>query len=276
MNSLSRLAIAIFVAILLTVPLVSATREDATEHTAIVDGGDTKINSLWTENGKDVIVWIDSIDGLEGNSSHPIDVYIATSDQWWDHMCAGDDSMFSDPFNPVFYKESLSPSDTPFSFTYSVTSDDSFYLIIDNCDNQRTTDYNADESSVSVTYAIDDESDEFADDLGDAAAGLGIVMIGGIALCCGLPFLIIVVLLVRKNKTQVVVQAQPQGIAPQGFPAQQNVAYAPPTQVTPPLQQNPPAHMQGVSDANGYEWLDYQGNKYWRQQNSKSDWTLHQ
>ena len=48
----------------------------------------------------------------------------------------------------------------PFHFTYQVESDDSLYVLIDNCDNQKDTDYNAIQTTVKVTIAIDDETDE--------------------------------------------------------------------------------------------------------------------
>jgi hypothetical protein len=257
--------------------VASADRSDASESTIILDSEGYEGEYLWTENGKDVQVWIESMEGVNGSSNHPIDVYIATSDEYFDHFCGGEGNMFADEFTPVYSKESLMPSELPFTFTYTITSDDTYYLILDNCDNQLTTDYKDDESSLTLTFAVDDESDELADAIGDAAAGLGIVMIGGIAICCGGPFLIIVLLLVRKNKTQVV--HVPQNTQPMNMQPQQQFAQAP-QQISPPQMPSPPSgppmDMKGIVDENGYEWIDFQGAKYWRQQNANTGWTIYQ
>ena len=257
--------------------VASADRSDANESTVILDSEGYEGEYLLTENGKDVQVWIESMEGVNGSSTHPIDVYIATSDEYFDHFCGGEGNMFAEEFTPVYSKESLMPSELPFTFTYTITSDDTYYLILDNCDNQLTTDYKDDESSVTLTFAVDDESDELADAIGDAAAGLGIVMIGGIAICCGGPFLIIVLLLVRKNKTQIV--HVPQNTQPMNMQPQQQFAQAPqqislPQMPSPPS--GPPMDMKGIVDENGYEWIDFQGAKYWRQQNANTGWTIYQ
>ena len=212
-RSLMGISAAFLVLVLLSLP-VSADRSVATEHTAIIDKNDYTMGMLSTENGKDVTVWIEEIEGMDGNSSHPVDVYIATSDQKWDHMCDGEGNMFAEEFNPVYYKEPVSPEDLPFTFSYTVSSDDYYYIIIDNCDNQREGDYANDLSSIRITYAIDDQTDENLEAAGDFLAGLGIVTLGAIAFCCGLP-VVLLVLLLRRNKTQVIVQApmgQPQAM----------------------------------------------------------------
>ena len=272
-----RLLVFTLVAMTLFTSVASADRSDASESTVILDSEGSDIEILMTENGKDVQVWIDSLSGMDGNSSHPIDIYIATSDEYWDHFCGGEDNMFADEFNPVYSKESLAPSELPFSFTYTIASDDTYYLILDNCDNQITTDYKDDQSQLTVVYAVDDESDEFADAVGDVAAGLGIVMIGGIAICCGGPFLIIVLLLVRRNKTQIVhvpQNTQQMNMQPQQQFVQAPQQISPPQMPSPPI--GPPMDMKGIVDENGYEWIDFQGAKYWRQQNANTGWTVYQ
>jgi len=259
--------IILLVTIILLMPIaVSADRSKATESTAIVDTEDYEIEGFYTSNGKVVEVWIEGIEGMNGSSAHPIDVYVVTSDGMWDHSCSG---WGDDDFTALYTKENLNPSALPFHFTYDVISDDSLYLLIDNCDNQKDTDYKDNMEAVKVTFAINDESDELAEDLGDAAAGLGMMMIGGIVVCCVLPFGILIFVIVRKKKPEVVhIQAAPQ-VVHQPAPMQQP---------TPPMQSpmGPTAQMAGVPDGQGYEWLDYEGRKYWRNAGSYSEWTLHQ
>ena len=243
----------------------SADRNDATESTVIIDTDDAEIEGIYTENGKEVLVWIEAIEGVSGTNPHSIDVYIGTSDQWLDHFCGGEGNQFAEEFTPLYSKENLAVSELPFSFSYTVTSDDTLYLILDNCDNQRTTDYSADTSSVQVTFAIDDESDELAEDVGNAIAGFGIMMILGGLLCCGGP-VVVVFLMVRRKKETVVVQQVPMqspqpAMAPMGAP---------------PMMGGPDISLKGTVDANGYEWVEHNGQNYWRMAGSGSQWTKHQ
>ena len=67
--------------------VASADRNDASESTVILDSEGYEAEYLLTENGKDVQVWIESMEGVNGSSTHPIDVYIATSDEYFDHFC---------------------------------------------------------------------------------------------------------------------------------------------------------------------------------------------
>lgn len=243
----------------------SADRSNATEETIIIDTDDAEIEGIYSENGKEVLVWIEAIEGVSGTSAHSIDVYIGTSDQWFDHFCGGEGNQFAEDFTPLYSKENLAISELPFSFSYTVTSDDTLYLILDNCDNQRRTDYSADTSSVQVSFAIDDESDELAEDIGNAVAGFGIMMILGGLVCCGGP-LVIVILMLRKKKETVVVQQVPMQtqqpvMAPMGAP---------------PMISGPDISVKGTVDANGYEWTEHNGQNYWRMAGSGSQWTKHQ
>ena len=99
--------------------VASADRSDASESTIILDSEGYEGEYLLTENGKDVQVWIESMEGVNGSSNHPIDVYIATSDEYFDHFCGGEGNMFAEEFTPVYSKESLMPSELPFTFTYT-------------------------------------------------------------------------------------------------------------------------------------------------------------
>ena len=82
-------------------------------------------------------------------------------------------------------------------------------MIIDNCDNQRTTDYKVDVSTIKVTFAIDDETDELGEAIGEAAAGIGIMMLLGVGVCCVLPFIILIVVILKKKKPDVItIQSQ--------------------------------------------------------------------
>ena len=245
--------------LLLSFP-ASADRSDATELTVIIDTDDVVIEGIYSENGKEVLVWIEAIEGVSGTSAHSIDVYIGTSDQWFDHFCGGEGNPFAEEFTPLYSKENLAISELPFSFSYTVTSDDTIYLILDNCDNQRTTDYAADTSSVQITFAIDDESDELAE-------GIGITLILGVLLCCGGPVVVVVVfLMLRKKKETVVVQQVPMQtqqpvMAPMGAP---------------PMMSGPDISVKGTVDANGYEWTEHNGQNYWRMAGSGSQWTKYQ
>ena len=184
-------------------------RDDATEKTVRIDTDSYESNMLWGSNGDEIEIWIDAIEGVATNSSsksHPLDIYIATSDEYWDHSCGGDDNMFADDFNPSYEKEPLELDELPFHFTFVIPTDDTYYLIIDNCDNQRTTDYKENTGEVTVTYAIDDMGDEAAEGF---LAGLGMMA----CLCIGLPLIIVILLVAvimrRKGDTQVVVQQAP-------------------------------------------------------------------
>jgi hypothetical protein len=232
------------VLLLLIMPLnVSADRSDATESTVIIDTEDSEVEGIYTNNGEVVEVWIEKVEGLNGSSAHPIDIYIATSDQWWDHGCGLEGNQFAEEFTPVYVKEHLQVSELPFHFTYNVESDDTLYLLIDNCDNQRTTDYNVDLTTIKVTYAIDDETDELGEAIGDAAAGFGIMMLLGIGMCCVLPFIILIVVILKKKKPDVItMQSQPPMMQQQQPPMMQ--------------QQQPP---MGAPAANPEAMAYYQG-----------------
>jgi hypothetical protein len=264
---LYRKLVLIVVFLLLTPFIVSADRNDASETTVIIDTDDYDTENIYTSNGKIVEVWVEGIEGIDGSTAHPIDIYIVTTDQMFDHFCGGEGNQFAEEFTPLYQKEGLTTSDLPFHFTYTVESDDSLYLMIDNCDNQRTSDYKDDINTIKVTFAIDDETDELADDLGDAAAGLGIMMLLGIGACCVLPFSILIFVIVRKKKPATV-QVLSQPMIQQPMIQQPVAPMVSPTGPTP--------QMAGVPDGSGYEWLDFQGQKYWRMAGSFSNWTLHQ
>jgi hypothetical protein len=224
--------------LLLIMPLnVSADRSDATETTKIIDAEDHDTEGIYSSNGKVVEVWIEEIEGLNGSSAHSIDIYIVTFDGLMDHFC-GENMFAEDDFTALYTKESLSPSSLPFHFTYNVISDDSLYLLIDNCDNQKDTDYAGNQDTIKVTFAIDDETDELGEAIGDAAAGVGIMMLLGVGVCCVLPFIILIVVILKKKKPDVVtIQSQPPMMQQQQPPMMQQ-------QQPPMMQQQQPPMMQ--------------------------------
>ena len=265
-------AISLVITILIFSTIASAEEDksNATTTTTIIDTDGYELVYLLTTNGEPVKIWIDSIEGNNGTQAHPIDAYIAQSDEYWDHFCGGEGNMFAEEFNPVGSWESISAGEY---IEFTISTDDSYYLILDNCDNQRTTDYKANTGSIVVTYSIDDQTDEVGEGILAFLGGSILVTCGGIAVCCGIPFILIVVLLMRRN-TVVVQQPTPAFVAPN--PAFVAPTPAPvPTNSMPPQLAQPSAAMIGNPDGAGYEWLDYQGSKYWRQANSQSEWTKH-
>ena len=214
MRQKNRLAIAAAIILILSfLQGVSADRSDATEHNKIIDEDGFEVNWLITEIGEPVEIWIDSISGVNGSEAHAIDVYIVTSDEYWDHFCGGEGNQFADEFSPRYSKEKLQVSELPFHFTYTPTSDDSLQLLLDNCNNQRESDWGSESGesvdSVQVLYAIDDQTDELAEGV---ATGLLAICGGGIILVCGIPLLlavIIIVLLRRRKQEVIVIHQQP-------------------------------------------------------------------
>jgi len=184
---------------------VSADRSDATEETILIDTDDADVTYLLTEQGTTVKIWIDEIDGVDGADGHAIDVYIATWDQWWDHFCGGEGNQFAEDFTPAYVQEDVEVvSGQPLYIEWTAQTDDDYYLLFDNCDNQRTTDYKDDVSSIIITYAVDDLSDEIGEGI---LAFLG----GSMLVCCGLPLLLtvlIIILLFRRKKEVIVIQQQ--------------------------------------------------------------------
>ena len=199
-----RLAIGAAIVVLLSVLQgVSADRINAVEETILIDADDADVHFLLTESGTPVKIWIDDIDGADGGSGHPIDVYIATWDQWWDHGCGLEGNQFAEEFTPAYVKENvdLSSGETLY-IEWTPQTDDDYYLLFDNCDNQRTSDYKADVSSVIVSYAVDDL-------YGELGEGMLAFLGGSMLICCGIPLLlaiIIIVLLVRRKKEVIVIQ----------------------------------------------------------------------
>ena len=276
MRSKNRVLVFLVFFLLMCTTVVSAEEDksNAVEKETIIDSDDYELDSITTSADVVVKIWVDDIQGINGSEAHPIDLYIVNWDQSWDHGCYGDDNMFADDFTPLDAHESISAGTY---IEWTPPTEDSFYILIDNCDNQRTSDYNSNIDSIIITYSVDDYSDELAEEIAEAAAGilggLGVMTCLGAFFCCGVPFLIIVVLLMRKNKV-VVQQSSPAYVVPAPMP----VIGQSPTMAAPPIQpvvSHPSAAMNGNSDGAGYEWLDFEGSKYWRSENSNSEWTKH-
>lgn len=217
MRIASRLLVALLTLTIFTSVVASAGRDDATEYTLTLEEDDYEIESLWTEVGTPVEIWIEAIESHNGSTPHALDVYITSSDEWWDHFCGGEGNQFADAFEPVYTKETLTLSELPYHIEWTPETDDSFYVLIDNCDNQRTTDYKDDVSAVKVTLAIDDQTNE-------AAEGFLAFMGGSLLLCCGGPIcfaIIVVVLLVMilRKKNDPVMMHDSGAIPMVGAPA---------------------------------------------------------
>ena len=224
----NRLPIIFFLTSILLISVlqgVSADRNDATEQTILIDTDEESVEYLSTEMGIPVEIWIDSIDGANNDLGHPIDVYIVTSDQRWDHFCGGEGNQFADEFTPVYVREKLDlTSGNTWYLEWTPQTDDYYMIMFDNCDNQRTSDYKADVSSVIVTYAVDDQSDEGAEGI---LAFLG----ASILICCGIPLLLAVMALFllfmltisgflgARKKEVIVIQQQPSNLGNQPPPS---------------------------------------------------------
>ena len=83
-------AISLVITILIFSTIASAEEDksNATTTTTIIDTDGYELVYLLTTNGEPVKIWIDSIEGNNGTEAHPIDAYIAQSDEYWDHFLA--------------------------------------------------------------------------------------------------------------------------------------------------------------------------------------------
>ena len=135
----------------------------------------------------------------------------------------------------------------------------------------------------SGNYQIDTEEHiviKSGDDIG--FAGIGIIC-GGISCLLGLILLIVGLVIGGKKKQNIIyVQQQPnqqqnqQPVQEHMAPAQTGVSVSTAVTATPTIQDTGPiTAINGIFDENGYEWLDYEGRKYWRPQGSNSTWYPH-
>lgn len=268
MNKQSKVVACIIVALFLVNVVSAAEREDATDYTLRLENDDYVYERLSTEINEPVALWIEEIEGANGSESHPIDVYIASSDEWVDYGCYGDDNWFAESFEPSYSAESLDLTNGTYYIEWTPPSEDSYYVIFDNCDNQLESDYNEIVTPLIITFAINDMSDEYAEAVAGFLGGLGIITLLGIGACCVLPFLIIVFLLVRRNKAPQVIVSNSEPVGYNTIPQQAtNIpTQFPSTQpVQVPVKTNPSPTLNGTTDANGYEWLTHEGSQYWRQ-----------
>ncbi|MBS71915.1 MAG: hypothetical protein CMO20_03030 [Thermoplasmata archaeon] len=232
---------------------VSADRSDAIEYEAILEETDYEYLDLWTESGTPVEVWIDQL----GNDSvsHPIDVYITTWDSYTNNYlleCTSLNLYEDDTFQPQYAKEELTQSDLPFYFSWTPEVEDDYVLILDNCDNNRDSDYYTDQSQIVVKYAVNDLSDEIGEGI---LAFLG----GSMLLCCGGPvcllivIIVIIVMVTRKKPQQNVMGYQAAGAMPvqPGFPS--------PALTPAPAPMPAPVPVQNPEAMNYYNGLIGQG-----------------
>ncbi len=187
----------------------TAGKSDGSTHTMTLDEDEYLYHSLFADNGDTIDFWITTIEGYEGGNSHPLDVYIATFEEVLDLDCSGSSSEI---FTPKYSKEPVTLGELEFHKSYTLDSDDSLYLVIDNCDNQRSSDYHDDTSSVRVKYTIDDMSDEVAE-------GFFAICFGTLALMCIVPVVIIIIIVVI-----IVKVTRKKTPPPQQVPYQQNYA----------------------------------------------------
>ena len=134
--------------------------------------------------------------------------------------------------------------------------------------------------SDSGNYQIDSEEHiviKNGDDIG--FAGMGMIC-GGISCLLGVILLIVGLVIGGKKKQNIIyIEQQPNQQQNQQFvqehmaPAQAGVSMSAAITAapTPSIQTTEPSvAMNGILDENGYEWLDYEGRKYWRPQGSNS------
>jgi len=136
----------------------------------------------------------------------------------------------------------------------------------------------------SGNYQIDSEEHiviKNGDDIG--FAGIGMIC-GGLSCLLGVILLIVGLVIGGKRKQNIIYieqlpnqQQNQQPVQDHMAPQQEGVLMAAAiTAPTPSIQTaGPSVAMNGILDENGYEWLDYEGAKYWRPQGSNSTWYPH-
>ncbi len=213
---------------LITTTVVSADKR--TKEDVLISEGDYVDESLLfldTNDRIDVSVTVNSPSG------GLVDVYILSSSDWFDYP--------DDPFSPEISREGV----TTTSFTFTVPEIGSYYLIIDNVDNSRTSD-TVPTDSVTVDYEYDDPSFEKIEEAFWTAAWFCIAGVIAVVVIIVVIIVVVVFLLTKKEKPP---QYPPQYLQPpqtqypgyQQYPQQPQQPYQPPPQQPPeqPPQQPP-------------------------------------
>ena len=160
-----------------------------------------------------------------------VDLYIMTSEMYRDRY------QQDLHFNPAMVRENI----TTARFTWTQPDDSTYYLVIDNWDNGRTTDA---KPTGNVTYDLFYD-DGFLDDL-DELFGMAMMMVVG---CCLLVIIVVVVviwLLFRKKKDNqgTVVIPPPVAYPPGGQPSYPGAPPSYPQSPQPPYQPPPGFNQQ--------------------------------
>lgn len=205
-------------------PAPASAQEKITYTNVLIYENDYEYHSLWALNqDEEIDVSVD----VTSPSGGLIDVYILSSS----HYSSYPDGVFT----PTIEKEGVSSTD----FTFKAPDDATYYLIIDNEDNSRSTDA-VPVGDVTVSYEYDDPIYASIQDIEEAAEAFafGCLMIVVIAVIIIVVIIVVVIfLIVRKPKEPA---AQAPAPYPQQPPYQQpQQPYQPPPGQQPPYQPPP-------------------------------------
>jgi hypothetical protein len=216
----------------LGVVFAPAITADSQHNDVYLEKDDNKMYWLWSDSGDDVEINF-SLD-LGGN----VDVYIMTSDEYWDRYVNDTD------FHPAMSWVNV----RAVKETWEQPDDQAYRIVIDNWDNAKNND-TVPTGDVQYDLFYDDKLDEKIDEI----LGMAGMALAG---CCLLIIIVIVVviwLIVRKKNSDTVVIQTPGGYPPMGPPGyqpqgppQQQPQYQPgPPQQPPQYQPGPPQFNQG-------------------------------
>lgn len=112
----------------------------------------------------------------------------------------------------------------------------------------------------------------------DSSFGGGGGLLGICAICCGLPVALLVVRRRRKKAAIRLMDVSIQDAVTTALASQSPLETAGPLSppAGAPVITGPEISANGTVDANGYEWIEHNGENYWRIAGSGSQWTLYQ
>ena len=213
---------------LLTASVVSADKIEVTNEVIPEDSYDS-VWLLGLTDGEEIDVSVEVV----SPTGALIDVYIMSSSDYLDYP--------DETFSTEISREGVSTT----TFTFTTPDAGSYYLVIDNVDNTRTSDTEP-TGSVTVDYEYDDPLEEWTE-AAEALAWtcIAIIVVGVIIVI--VIIVVIVMVLIKKEKPPQQPQYPPQQPPYQQYPQQPQQPYQPPPQY-PPQQppQQPPGQPPGT------------------------------